>query len=95
MNILLKQLLQETDFEMMVTKLVTWVAAGAMIFGGVVPYIPQYLEIKKSNSAEGFSTFVCLTLLIANILRIFFWYVQMFFGHDPNLVNNVKVSMKI
>jgi len=57
-------------------KLVSFVASGFMIFGGVVPYIPQYQMIKKSRNATGFSTLVCLSLLIANILRILFW-----FGH--------------
>ena len=51
-----------------------WVASGAIIFGGIVPYIPQYREIKKRENAEGFSLYVCLTLLIANSLRIFFWF---------------------
>ncbi|KAG7204142.1 hypothetical protein KM043_001987 [Ampulex compressa] len=45
-----------------------------MIFGGVIPYIPQYREIKKKEDAEGFSLYVCLTLLIANTLRILFWF---------------------
>ncbi len=54
---------------------VSGVASLAMIFGGVVPYIPQYNEIKKSGNAEGFSLYVCLALLSANILRILFWYV--------------------
>ncbi|OAD54428.1 PQ-loop repeat-containing protein 1, partial [Eufriesea mexicana] len=45
-----------------------------IIFGGIIPYVPQYREIKKRNSAEGFSLYVCLTLLIANVLRIFFWF---------------------
>lgn len=53
--------------------LVTWVSVGSMVFGGVVPYIPQYRTIRKTRDAEGFSTFVCLVLLIANILRILFW----------------------
>jgi hypothetical protein len=47
-----------------------------MIFGGVVPYIPQYRMINKSLNAKGFSTLVCLSLLVANMLRILFW-----FGH--------------
>lgn len=50
------------------------VSAGAMIIGGVVPYIPQYRQIKKTQDADGFSLFVCLALLVANTLRIFFWY---------------------
>jgi solute carrier family 66, member 2 len=55
--------------------LVGWSAAGAMIIGGVAPYIPQYKQIKKTQDSEGFSLYVCLTLLIANTLRILFWYV--------------------
>ena len=53
--------------------LVSWTASGAMIFGGVVPYIPQYYDIYASKNTEGFSTYVCLALLVANILRILFW----------------------
>lgn len=49
------------------------VASGFMVFGGVIPYIPQYREISKTSNAEGFSLYVCLTLLIANTLRVFFW----------------------
>lgn len=54
-------------------RLVSWGAAGAMVFGGVVPYIPQYRDIRRTQNAEGFSTYVCLVLLVANILRILFW----------------------
>ena len=57
----------------MVVGLVTWISVGCMVFGGVVPYIPQYRSIRRSRDADGFSTFVCLVLLIANILRILFW----------------------
>ena len=52
---------------------VSFAASAAMVFGGVVPYIPQYYDIYKSKHTEGFSTHVCLALLIANILRILFW----------------------
>lgn len=31
--------------------------SGAMIFGGLVPYIPQYLKIKRTNNSDGFSTY--------------------------------------
>lgn len=54
-------------------QLVSWGAAGAMVFGGVVPYVPQYRDIRRTQNAEGFSTYVCLVLLVANILRILFW----------------------
>ena len=53
--------------------IVGYAASAVMIFGGVVPYIPQYREIKRKEDAEGFSLYVCLALLIANSLRIFFW----------------------
>ncbi|XP_076157768.1 solute carrier family 66 member 2 isoform X1 [Alosa pseudoharengus] len=61
-----------------VNLLVTWTAATAIIFGGVVPYIPQYREIKRTQNAEGFSTYVCLVLLVANILRILFRFGRYF-----------------
>ena len=54
-------------------EVVTVVSAGAMVLGGAVPYIPQYLESKRSQNTDGFSLFVCLALLLANTLRILFW----------------------
>lgn len=48
-------------------------SAVAMVLGSVVPYIPQYFTIKQTQNTEGFSLYVCLTLLVANILRIMFW----------------------
>ncbi|XP_022098057.1 PQ-loop repeat-containing protein 1-like isoform X2 [Acanthaster planci] len=62
------------------TNLASWIASGFMIFGGIVPYIPQYMDIRRTENADGFSTYVCLTLLVANILRILFW-----FGHPFEL----------
>ncbi len=74
MYLLIRQLLEDIRLpEMSLTNLATVIAGGAMIFGGVVPYIPQYLEIKRSANSEGFSIFVCLTLIVANILRMLFW----------------------
>ncbi|XP_072278525.1 solute carrier family 66 member 2-like [Pyxicephalus adspersus] len=58
--------------------LLSWVSSFLMVFGGVVPYIPQYQEIRRSSSTDGFSTWVCLVLLVANILRIFFWFGKFF-----------------
>lgn len=65
--------LQEEDIEGTWT-LLSWLASSLMVFGGALPYVPQYQEIQSSNNSEGFSTRVCLVLLIANILRIFFWW---------------------
>lgn len=50
-----------------------YTAATAMVIGGIVPYIPQYKQIKQTQDAEGFSLHVCLALLVANSLRILFW----------------------
>ena len=50
------------------------VSAVFMIFGGAIPYLPQYKDIIKTKNAEGFSTHVCLVLTVANILRIMFWF---------------------
>lgn len=61
--------IQEISF----SNVVNWTAAAVMIFGGVVPFIPQYREIRRKGDAEGFSLYVCLVLLVSNILRILFW----------------------
>ncbi|XP_007887446.1 solute carrier family 66 member 2 [Callorhinchus milii] len=53
--------------------LFSWIASLLMVFGGAAPYIPQYRHIQRSGNPEGFSTYVCLMLLVANILRLFFW----------------------
>jgi len=62
-------------FGMSLQEFLSVIASCLIIFGGVVPYIPQYLDIMRSRKADGFSLFVCLTLLIANTLRILFWLV--------------------
>ncbi|MCP9257857.1 PQ-loop repeat-containing protein 1 [Dirofilaria immitis] len=49
-----------------------------IIFGGSLAYVFQYKEIYEREDASGFSLFVCLTLLIANILRIMFWFGKRF-----------------
>uniref|UniRef100_A0A8P4G9C9 Si:dkey-246g23.2 n=1 Tax=Dicentrarchus labrax TaxID=13489 RepID=A0A8P4G9C9_DICLA len=69
--------LQEEDMEGSWT-LLSWLASCLMVFGGALPYVPQYQEIQRSSNSEGFSTRVCLVLLIANILRIFFWIGKQF-----------------
>lgn len=64
--------------ELTLTNLIRIGSASAMIFGGIPPFIPQYRDIRRTKNAEGFSTFVCLNLLIANILRIMFWFGKHF-----------------
>ncbi|OQV13429.1 PQ-loop repeat-containing protein 1 [Hypsibius exemplaris] len=67
-----------SDFNFVMASLVSGIASVAMMIGGAVPYVPQYRAIKQTQNAEGFSTYVCLALLIANILRITFWFGKPF-----------------
>lgn len=76
-NIVASRELSETDLGVM-EWLVENIASVAIIAGGVLPYVPQYLSIKRTRNSEGFSTTVCLTLLIASILRILFWFGRHF-----------------
>ncbi|CAM9793261.1 unnamed protein product [Lampetra planeri] len=62
----------------LVVQLVTWVAQFAIVFGGIVPYVPQYRQIRRTQNSEGFSSHVCLVLLLANILRVLFWFGRQF-----------------
>lgn len=68
----------ESDDGWSLISIVSLISQLVMVFGGVVPYIPQYNEVRKSQNAEGFSLFVCLALLVANILRILFWFGRPF-----------------
>lgn len=68
----------------------TWTCSSAMIFGGVVPYVPQYKEIYKTDNADGFSTYVCLVLLVANTLRIIFWYAINFCAVIHSICNSIS-----
>ncbi|KAI5704015.1 hypothetical protein M8J75_001111 [Diaphorina citri] len=72
-------------------KMVKWVCATIMIFGGVIPYIPQYREIYIKEDAEGFSMYVCLALLIANTLRILFWFGKRY--ELPLLVQSIIMNI--
>lgn len=75
----------------MITTVVQWLAPVLLVGGGVIPYVPQYLQIKRTRNVEGFSLYVCLTLLIANTLRILFW-----FGHPfelPLLLQSIVMNV--
>ncbi|XP_023324576.1 PQ-loop repeat-containing protein 1 [Eurytemora carolleeae] len=50
-------------------KLITFGCEVAIMIGGVVPFIPQYIQIKSKQTTQGFSLYVCLALLLANTLR--------------------------
>uniref|UniRef100_A0A8C7HH35 Si:dkey-246g23.2 n=1 Tax=Oncorhynchus kisutch TaxID=8019 RepID=A0A8C7HH35_ONCKI len=49
-----------------------------MVVGGALPYASQYQQILRTKNTDGFSTRVCLVLLVANILRILFWFGKQF-----------------
>lgn len=72
------QLLGDSPVKEWIVTVVTLGSQAAMVFGGIVPFIPQYRKIQRTNDAEGFSTFVCLVLTVANILRILFWFGKRF-----------------
>ena len=58
------------DASSLAVRALTLTAEMAMVFGGVVPYVPQYLNIKATHNTRGFSLYVCLALITANTLRI-------------------------
>lgn len=61
-----------------VTWLASWVANFFFLVGPVLIFVPQYRSIRGTGSAAGFSSTVCLVLLVAHILRIFFWIGKRF-----------------
>ncbi|CDH59233.1 hypothetical protein RO3G_07430 [Lichtheimia corymbifera JMRC:FSU:9682] len=50
----------------------------AMVIGPIVGYIDQYFIIRRKQSSAGFNSMTCAVLLIANILRVFFWFGKRF-----------------
>ena len=66
---LIKDQNMDDDNKPFIIVLITFAASFMMIIGGVTAFLPQYIEIRRTGNAEGFSTFVCLNLLVANILR--------------------------
>jgi len=44
-----------------------------MIFGPILPFLPQIRLILKNHSIGNFSILTCFILINANILRILFW----------------------
>ncbi|XP_060517265.1 solute carrier family 66 member 2 isoform X1 [Cylas formicarius] len=79
------------ELSLTVGHVVGWVSAAAMIIGGVIPYIPQYRQIKRTKDADGFSLLVCLALLVANTLRIIFWFGRHF--EYPLLVQSLIMNV--
>jgi uncharacterized protein with PQ loop repeat len=55
----------------------------------VVPYVPQYLSIRRTRNPDGFSPAVSGILLGANIVRLFFWLARRF--DAPLLAQSIVV----
>jgi uncharacterized protein with PQ loop repeat len=49
-----------------------------MVFVPSIGYFFQAMKFKQTKSSKGFAKFLCLLLLLANILRIFFWMGKRF-----------------
>jgi len=84
----------EYDFDFWSSLIVELATIGcelAMVFGGVVPYIPQYLQIKQKQTTQGFSLYVCLALLMANTLRILFWFGNHY--ETPLLIQSILMNI--
>ena len=50
------------------------VSAVAMAVSPPLPFVAQYMEMRRTRSSEGFSTLVPLLLLTASALRLAFWF---------------------
>ncbi|KAK5582001.1 hypothetical protein RB653_003582 [Dictyostelium firmibasis] len=54
------------------------ITSGLFIFAPVIGYVSQYRDIQRTSNSDGFSTRVCLILLLSNILRCYFWIGKQF-----------------
>ena len=50
----------------------------SMVFAPVIGYVDQYKMITKEKSSDAFSKLVSLILMLANVLRVFFWIGKRF-----------------
>ena len=49
-----------------------------IIFIPSIGYFFQAMKFKQTKSTKGFAKFLCFLLLLANILRVFFWFGKRF-----------------
>ncbi len=54
---------------------VPWIMSVGIIVGPVAPYVPQFLETRRSGIAGGFSPMVAFLLMVSSIGRVFYWCV--------------------
>jgi hypothetical protein len=50
-----------------------FIAQVLLIIAPVAPYVPQYMEIRRTRDASGFSLYVCLALMSSASIRIAYW----------------------
>lgn len=65
-----------------------------MVFGGALPYLPQYQQIRETRTTGSFSKHVCLVLLIANSLRYNTYSnynLNIFSGFSSELAKSTKL----
>ncbi|RUP48826.1 PQ loop repeat-domain-containing protein [Jimgerdemannia flammicorona] len=67
----------EEDPSLLVT-IATLVLQVLMVIGPITGYVDQYRVVNKFKSSQGFSIETCGVLLVANIVRIFFWLGKRF-----------------
>lgn len=63
---------------LILTNYFSLVINGLMIFGPCIGFLIQANKFKTVHSSKGFSLYVCLIILISNILRIYFWIGKRF-----------------
>ncbi|XP_077209069.1 solute carrier family 66 member 2 isoform X4 [Paroedura picta] len=80
-----------------IQQLISWGASAAMVFGGVVPYIPQYRDIKRTQNAEGFSTFgrhFESPLLLQSIIMIITMLLMLKLCTEVRVTNELNIKRR-
>ena len=49
-----------------------------IIFGGSTPFLFQAYKMYGAKSIKGFSTFTSLILVLANVIRVYWWIIERF-----------------
>eukprot|EP00826_Nyctotherus_ovalis_P001656 TRINITY_DN10280_c0_g3_i1.p1 TRINITY_DN10280_c0_g3~~TRINITY_DN10280_c0_g3_i1.p1 ORF type:complete len:112 (+),score=3.98 TRINITY_DN10280_c0_g3_i1:92-427(+) len=79
-------------FAAFMTSALKLLGALGIIFGPLVGYIGQLIKMQNSQKSEGFSIRVCIILITANILRIFFWYCGIATRFEKRFDNSIVLA---
>ncbi|CAG5958411.1 unnamed protein product [Menidia menidia] len=79
--------------------LVSLAASLLMVFGGALPYVPQFQEIQRSSNTEGFSTRVFgkqfeLTLLLQSVVMILTMFAMLHLCCAVQNANRVSTKQR-